>query len=130
MYGKCKAFVRGSEEQGRGSLHGHCLVWLDDFYNLKDSLFDNDPVRRENARKELERFVDRHFCSDYGYSPELEVIHKECQQQGCISDMFQEKDAQTLRDCRSESHWMEVKGQVMECKYCIENGFSGETSQV
>ena len=74
MYGKCKAFVRGSEEQGRGSLHGHCLVWLDGFDNLKDSLFDNDPVRCENARKELERFVDRHFCSDYGYSPELEVI--------------------------------------------------------
>jgi hypothetical protein len=87
-------------------------------------------VRCENARKELERFVDRHFCSDYGYSPELEVIHKECQQQGCISDMFQEKDAQTLRDCRSESRRMELNGHVMECKCCAEKGLSGEKANL
>ena len=26
MYGRCDAFARGNEEQGRGTLHGHCLV--------------------------------------------------------------------------------------------------------
>ena len=26
MYGKCIAFIRDDEEQGRVTLHGHCLV--------------------------------------------------------------------------------------------------------
>ncbi len=35
MYGKCIAFMRGDEEQGRGTFHGHCLVWLDGFEKSK-----------------------------------------------------------------------------------------------
>ena len=53
MYGKCKAFAQGSEEQGRG-LHCNCLVWLEGFDKLRDSLFDDDPFKCQNARKELE----------------------------------------------------------------------------
>ena len=41
MNGKCIAFMRGDEEQGRGTLHGHCLVWLDGFEKVRDALFDS-----------------------------------------------------------------------------------------
>ncbi len=70
------------------------------------------------------------FCSDYEYSSTLEVVHKECQQKACILDMSQEVDAQTLRDCRAESHCMELKGQVMKCRYCAERDLPAESSKV
>ena len=53
MNGKCIAFMRGDEEQGRGTLHGHCLVWLDGFEKVRDALFDSDAENHQDAREIL-----------------------------------------------------------------------------
>ena len=50
MYGKCIAFMRGDEEQGRGILHGCCLVWLDGFEKVRDAMYDSATENHQDAR--------------------------------------------------------------------------------
>ena len=65
MFGKCKAFLRADEEQGRFTLHGHCLLWIEGFDDIRELFFDRDPLIRKAARDEICDFVDKCFCSDY-----------------------------------------------------------------
>ncbi len=48
------------------------------------------------------------------------MFHKQCQQCSSINDMFDEVDEQTLRDCRTDTFRMDLKGQVLRCRYCLE----------
>ena len=97
MYGRCKAFVRGDEEQGRFTLHGHCLVWIDGFDDIRELFFDEDVMKRQAARDEMCTYVDKCFCSDYEYNSNLQVIHEACGACRTIQEMFEEADPQTLR---------------------------------
>ena len=58
------AFIRDDEEQGRGTLHGHFLVWLDGFEEVRDALFDPDKDNCQDAREKLQRVVGRHLRGD------------------------------------------------------------------
>jgi hypothetical protein len=127
MYERCDAFARGNEEQGRGTLHGHCLFWLRGFDKVRDSLFEQDPDKRQRSREEMEKFVDKHFCSNYEYSSDLEVTHNQCHKIGKIVDVFEEVDDQNLRDCRSESLRLECQGKI-QCMFCKEDGKMSDES--
>ena len=72
MFGRCKAFVRADKEQGRFTLHGHCLAWIKKFDEIRDLLFDEDPLKCKAACNETCNYVDKCFCSDYEYSSTLE----------------------------------------------------------
>lgn len=45
MFGRCKAYVRADEEQGRFTLHGDCLAWIEGFDEIRELLFDADPLK-------------------------------------------------------------------------------------
>ena len=118
LFGRTKAIGRGDEEQNRGTLHGHTLVWLENFSRMTRMLFHPDAEKRESARKGLIDFVDRFFQSDYNYDQSLKVVHRECGQSGTVSDMFEETELQDLRDCRNKHLCQDLGGKVLRCKHC------------
>jgi hypothetical protein len=89
-------------------LHGHCLVWIDGFDDIRELFFDEDPMKQQAARDEMCMYVDQCFCSDYEYNSNLRVIHEACGACKTIQEMFEETDPQTLRDCRNENLRMEL----------------------
>ncbi len=39
MVGKCKAFLQADVEQGRFTLHGHYLLWIEGFDEIRELYF-------------------------------------------------------------------------------------------
>lgn len=81
------------QKQSRGTLHGHCFVWLEEFNEIRDVIFYPDSERSQAAREKTEQCVDRRFCADYEYSTSFEIVHQECQQCSTMNDMFHEVDS-------------------------------------
>ena len=52
MFGKCKVFLQHDEEQGRFNLHGHCLLWIEGFDEIRELFFDQNPLIRKAAHDE------------------------------------------------------------------------------
>jgi hypothetical protein len=65
ILGDCVAFERADEEQGRGTLHGHWLVWIVGFDKVRDKLFPSNFDERVDARAKMKEYLDATFCSDY-----------------------------------------------------------------
>ena len=118
IFGLVDAIGRADEEQNRGTLHGHILVWLRNFGEILKLLFDSDTEKRESAREALRSFVDHHFHSDYDYEEGLEVIHEECEESGTIDEMFSEVELQDLRDCRHKDLAHKYAGKILSCNRC------------
>ena len=118
IFGDCIAIVRADEEQGRGTLHAHILVWIKNFAQISSKLFHPDEEMRNNARECLREFVDNNFTSDYGYDDSVQVTCKECGFSGSISDVLCESSLQDLRDGRNKHLCCELKGEILECKQC------------
>ena len=51
ILGKLEAFCRGDEEQGRGSNHGHWLIWVAGFNKLRSMLRLQDKVVRAEGQE-------------------------------------------------------------------------------
>lgn len=119
IFGEPLAIFRADEEQGRTTLHAHFLVWLKGFDRIREKLFHQDEEIRDRARDMLRQFVDRHFCSDYGYDGKLPVIHEECQQCLPFSDIFREtENLQEIRDGRNKNLASSVEGKIIRCNCC------------
>jgi hypothetical protein len=118
IFGLVDALGKAAEEQDRGTLHAHILVWLKNFAEVMKWVFHPDPHRRESAREELRRFVDHHFHSDYNYSTSLEVIHERCEQCGTIEEMFSQSELQDLRDSRNKDLLHKFEGKILLCRQC------------
>lgn len=121
IFGPVKAIGRADEEQGRHTLHGHILVWLENFAEVCNLLFSEDEEVRESARECLRQFIDNHFNSDYEYDKELRITHQECGKSGTIDDMFFEAPPQDLHDCRDKDLCQEFEGKILCCRHCSEH---------
>ena len=122
MFGDIEAFCKADEEQGRGTLHGHFLIWLKNFNALWRGLFAEREEDRDRARAVLRNYIDKVFCADYNFDPTLPVVHEECCEQcdpDTINNTFEERDLQTFRDSRSKTLSSSVSGKVMQCKNCL-----------
>jgi hypothetical protein len=118
IFGLVDAIGRADEEQDRGTLHAHILVWLRNFAKLMKLVFHSDADTRESAREALRCFVDRHFNSSYEYEEDVEVVHEDCGESGTVEEMFSEADLQDLRDCRHRDLLHKLEGKILTCKHC------------
>jgi hypothetical protein len=116
--GDCVAFVRADEEQGRGTLHGHWLVWILGFDKVRDKLFSSNLDKRDDARAKMKEYLNATFCSDYKYKNNLIVTHDECKGSGLLNDIFCQCEDQVLRNSRFKKISKEVQGKIMSCKIC------------
>jgi hypothetical protein len=119
IFGEPIAIMRADEEQNRHTLHGHFLIWIKNFDKVISELFHSDLTRREEARMKLSKYVERVFCSDYGYDEALPVIHEDCQTSLPVSELFVESDdKQVLRDARHKIGSVETGGNILHCTQC------------
>ena len=125
--GDCVAFVRADEEQGRGTLHGHWLIWIKDFNKIREKLFSSNLDEREKARSMLKRYVDATFCSDYNYNTNLVVTHDQCKTRGSLDEIFCQCEDQVLRDSRFKENSKEVQGKILCCRCCMRGEESNRT---
>ena len=125
--GDCVAYVRADEEQGRGTLHGHWLIWIRGFDKVRDKLFSSDQDEREDARARMKEYVDATFCSDYNYNTNLIVTHDQCKSRGSLHDVFCQCEDQVLRDSRFKESSKEVQGKILHCKCCVGSDESTKT---
>jgi hypothetical protein len=67
----------------------------------------------------MREYVEKVFCSDYGYDHFLLVTHKECGTCLPISELFTEcEDKQKIRDARHKVGSAEVEGKILKCTAC------------
>ena len=90
IFGDPEAIFRADEEQGRTTLHAHFLVWIKNFAKVREFLFHKDEAIQDEARKELQNYVESVFSSDYGYDETLPVIHEheDCNVCAPLRDLF------------------------------------------
>jgi hypothetical protein len=125
VLGNVLAFARADEEQGRGSLHSHWQIWVEELsQKVRDMLFDGDKVKRQQARDEFYKYIDQVMCASYG--SDLRVSHV-CDMSNDTSDkpvpqpvdeIFESREPQILRDARHAGKCRGIAGKVMECKQC------------
>jgi hypothetical protein len=146
VLGILEAYSRADEEQGRGTLHGHWLIWIKEFGRLRDMLYDGDSKTREKAKEEFIKYLN--LVMNASYPDEFEVAHwyeGECLHDDCNqvavdgkhychshshlepkNDKFIDCDWQEFRDARHEDGCHKVGGRVMTCKLCKEKGVPSE----
>ena len=125
ILGTLEAFCEAIEEQGRGTLHGHFLIWVKNFALLRRMLHDKRKAARESAKKEYIKYIDqvvsvRHgdFCLD---------VEHECKS-GSPDSIYKNRESETndsqaakhqpLRDARHNVKCRDIDGMVMQCKTC------------
>ena len=117
-----EAYSRADEEQNRKTLHGHYLIWVKGFSDIRDALFDNDADKREAARAKFYEYINKIMCASY-YKNKDWIIEHECNgevKKEKVEDVYQEREPQILRDARHQEECHEVEGKIMECTSCGE----------
>ena len=70
IFGALEAFGNGTEEQNRGTLHGHMILWIEGFNKVREMLFSDNEDIKKKSRIEMTNYVSNLMCSTY---EELEV---------------------------------------------------------
>jgi len=127
ILGTVRAFFGANEEQGRNTLHRHWQIWTEEMnQTLRNSLFDNDPNKKKEARSTFTKLVDSFICA--GYGAQFTVTHK------CMDDnnqettkcnipekLFIENKPDCFCEARHKDLCNDVKGNIMFCQSCYKN---------
>ena len=74
VFGVLEAFARTDEEQGRKTLHGHWLLWIKHFNEMRDALHSERAAQATEAREAFLKYVDQTICASY--NSEFVVYHE------------------------------------------------------
>eukprot|EP00986_Skeletonema_menzelii_P016993 scaffold16882_cov138-Skeletonema_menzelii.AAC.1 len=122
LFGIVEAFCRADEEQGRGSLHAHWLVWIKNFGHLRRLLFASDKDTKERARASYIAYVNKVMCArQCAFEVEATSACHHCETKGAIDEIFVNCSADIFREARHERGCGDIKGgpgSVMQCKGC------------
>ena len=118
LFGIMEAFCRADEEQGRGSLHSHMLVFVKNFGHLRRLMFASDDKTRALARASYIKYVNS-VMSARQCEFEVRATHA-CDPgvEGKLNEIFDNRAAERFRDARHEVGCGKVKGHVMKCRNC------------
>jgi hypothetical protein len=125
IFGILEAFVRAAEEQGRGTLHSHWIIWIRGYSWVRSMLFHPNPEKRRAAKEEMLRYINKIMTSTYGN--DFEVKNVCCGCTGFPDDVLDDSslsNLQAIRNSRHKTKCMEVMGRVMTCKLCKERNYS------
>ena len=132
ILGIVEAFCQAIEEQGRGSLHGHFLVWIKGFALMRSMIYSKDEAVKNEAKKTYIKYVDQVMSATYGKFPlDMGTPHTcaKCTNEGSIDEIYEnrksvskgnalQKDNQPLRDACHKIKMHQIDGLVMQCKSC------------
>ena len=120
ILGTTRAFAPGDEEQGRGTLHSHWQVFIEELNNdVRIGLFQGSKAAKDKARQTIIAHIDKVMDASYGDG--IQVTHK-CNpsRKGTVDQIFQQCDLQILRNARHKNLCNDVRGKILECKECKE----------
>ena len=63
ILGTLQAFCEAIEEQGRGTLHGHFLIWVTNFDLLREMIHDKNKAVKESAKKRVREIHQQSYVS-------------------------------------------------------------------
>lgn len=118
ILGVLEAFCRADEEQGRGSLHSHWLIWIKTFGRLRSLLYHCNETIRKKAQQSYISYINGVMSATHG---EFEVtLNNQCCSIGKhdLDDTYENCETQKLRDARHKSGCYNVHGNIMQCKQC------------
>ncbi len=78
IFGKVLGWSDTTEEQAKFTLHSHVLLFISEFDTLVSLLWSKNEKVRDEAKKELERYMKKTMSSTYNLSEE-DYIHKKPQ---------------------------------------------------
>jgi len=88
---------------GRKTLHGHWLLWIQNFNVLRQSLFDKDGEVQEDVKKSLEAYIELAMSSSYGKEEDLKMIH-DCNEMMNATSYSDVNDADDIPDWLENVH--------------------------
>ena len=65
IVGIVEAFCRADEEQGRGSLHSHWLIWIARINRLRKMMLSADKAERQAAIDSFVKYVNKAMSAKY-----------------------------------------------------------------
>ena len=122
ILGVLDAFCRADEEQGRGDLHSHWLLWISGMNKLRKMMLSRDKIVRQEAVETYLRYVNKVMSARYGEF-DLVVTHTCANNKvitSTVSEIYNDEQPQVLRDARHKKKCHDIKGCVMKCKKCGE----------
>ena len=129
ILGTLQAYCEAIEEQGRGTLHGHFLLWVNNFALLRKMLHDKDEAVRKSAKKEYVRYIDKVMSASHGnFSLDVNARCENCHTSSDINDIYKNRESsgkdtstpnnQPLRDARHKTKCHDIDDMVMQCTNC------------
>ena len=120
ILGVLEAFCRADEEQGRGTLHSHWLIWIKKFNLLRKMIWNSNACTRQRAQQRYIDYINEVMSAKYG---DFEVVAKHTCKNGkmvrnYVRDTHENCEDQVLRDARHKSACYKIAGQVLKCKTC------------
>ena len=120
FFGTVEAFCEAIEEQGRGTLHGHFLIWIKNFGLLRTLLHSKNKATQESAKKKYIRHVDSVMSASHGEFS-LQVDHT-CKDgvvvQDTVDAIYENCEKEDLREARHKVGCHTIDGRVLQCKPC------------
>lgn len=117
ILGNVIAFAPAHEEQARYTLHSHWQIWVEELSGSKrEGLFDVDPVKREQNRKEFYKYVDSVMKASY--TTPLCFDHSCTASNNTRNNKVKESELQHFRNARNEAYCRRIEGRVLECSKC------------
>ena len=108
ILGILEAWCRADEEQGRGDVHGHWLIWISGINKLREMIRSQDTIVRQEAIHAFLNHVNKVMSAKYG-DFDLVVAH-ECENNitvsSNVSDIYDNDQPQVLRDARQKKNAM------------------------
>lgn len=122
--GDIKAWIQAAEEQGRGSLHAHWIIFTEQLSSrIREDLFHPDNDKRIEARMELANYIDSIISASFG--TDLKTTHT-CKDQPKKrttvardpEKVFRSAHPQVFRDARHRMLCSQIGGKLLVCKKC------------
>ena len=110
IFGIPQAYADCCEEQARFTLHSYISIWIENFNDTRNLLFDDNETIRQEAKKELELYFSKIAQSSFGDMYDFDMSIKSNLQSVCnpirekpvfkINDVLQPPKDQYLRHMR------------------------------
>ena len=133
LFGVCKALTIAFEEQGRKTVHGHMLIFIEGLRKLQKRLFFGKRREKDDAddllSKYHERVVTTSLCEQNSYVRWYDTFDHAC----VVEDKKQRRnpvviEAQGLRNLRHKKGFLENNGVYAICPDCRKSWTSEELS--
>ena len=134
LFGKCRAFSIAVEEQGRKTLHAHCIIWIENHQHLMDSLQMENAAEQE-AIATSEQYLDHVATTELvgeltRREEQIMFDHDGCSKNQRDRSRVQGVTKQQLRLLRWKNNRSVCGGFIVCCPHCTKAWTAEEVAEL